>query len=155
MLMQDSNFREIPKMVSLAQELGVENLTFSYLQGTGSDELNTFGVAFLRELFIEAKTVAANAGTQVFLPPLTKQKVEKCFCMERVVLSSAGEVYPCPPLEPGYSADCRALSFGNVVRQELMEIWESENYRKFRQQVLNGEFPASCSSCGFKTYHVP
>lgn len=154
-VIQDSNVHEIADYVELAGRLGVENITYSFLHGTGSDELNTFGVRKMEKAFGKAMETAGKYNINLGMPALRKRSVQRCFCMERVVLSSAGEVYPCPQLEPGYSKDGYTRSFGNVKEKRLIDIWNHDDYRGFRHNVLTGNFPPECTNCGFKTYHVP
>jgi MoaA/NifB/PqqE/SkfB family radical SAM enzyme len=36
---------------------------------------------------------------------------------------------------------------GDIVRQDLEEIWESPSYREFRDGFTSGAFPAACRTC--------
>lgn len=36
---------------------------------------------------------------------------------------------------------------GNILKENIVEIWNSEKYKKIRSQMLNGEEPEDCKSC--------
>ena len=44
-------------------------------------------------------------------------------------------------------ACCRSHPIGWIQNQTLEEIWNNENMREIRRQVLNGERPAACEPC--------
>ncbi len=75
--------------------------------------------------------------------------------MERAVVLVTGKVFPCHAMAPGYKTPTRNLSFGDVRRTPLLEIWNSPEYREFRSRVLTEDFPAVCQGCEVKAYLVP
>lgn len=42
---------------------------------------------------------------------------------------------------------CRSKSVGNINKQDLKSIWNSERYREVREQFLRGERPTECGIC--------
>lgn len=44
-------------------------------------------------------------------------------------------------------ACCRSHPVGWIQKETLEEIWNNENMREIRRQVLNGERPAACEPC--------
>jgi len=42
---------------------------------------------------------------------------------------------------------CRSHPIGNIQDSTLEEIWNNDNMRRIRQQVLHGERPAECEPC--------
>jgi len=42
---------------------------------------------------------------------------------------------------------CRSHPIGNITENNLEEIWNNENMRRIRHQVLNNERPQECSPC--------
>ena len=44
-------------------------------------------------------------------------------------------------------ACCRSHPIGNIQDHTLEEIWNGDNMRSIRKQVLNGERPSECAPC--------
>lgn len=62
------------------------------------------------------------------------------FCMHPftgVATREDGGIKPC----------CRSWNVGNVQEQSLEEIWNNDNMKRIRKQMLNNERPAECISC--------
>jgi radical SAM protein with 4Fe4S-binding SPASM domain len=56
-------------------------------------------------------------------------------------IESTGEVYPCCAYDSSNGA------MGSLKESSIEEIWTSDNYKKLRSQMLNGEIPAGCEGC--------
>lgn len=151
----EENLHEVPAFVSLAAQLGVEHVTYSYCTDTATGNLRAFGPERLQELFRQAHEAGKRLQVNVDTPPLQKSSREICFFMERVVALLPGAAFPCHAMAPGYKTATRNRSFGDVRRIPLLEIWNSEEYREFRRRVLTGDFPAECEGCEVKSYLVP
>jgi MoaA/NifB/PqqE/SkfB family radical SAM enzyme len=64
----------------------------------------------------------------------------KTFCMHPftgLATREDGGIKPC----------CRSWNIGNVKEQSLEEIWNNDNMKRLRKQVLNDERPPECISC--------
>ena len=60
-----------------------------------------------------------------------------------------GRALPCciaPFSMRGYDS----FTLGDARRQRLAEIWNGEDYRTFRRQLLSDEAPVSCANCGLR-----
>ena len=154
-VMLEHNLHEIPAFVSLAAQLGVEHVTFSYCTDTATGNMKALGTERLQDLFLQAREEGKKLQVNVDTPPLQKSPREICFFMERVVALLPGEAFPCHNMAPGYRTQSRNRSFGDVRRTPLLEIWNSPDYREFRRRVLTGDFPAECAGCEVKSYLVP
>lgn len=113
-----------------------------------ADEVNISGVipstpvkeiCSLNTIFGESDTLHKN-----YCPFIQE---EKCF------VKWNGDVSPCMQLlHSSYTylfeekRKVAAYSFGNLQRNSLEEIWNSERYREFRKKVKNFEFP-DCTLC--------
>lgn len=67
-------------------------------------------------------------------------KMSKTFCMHPftgLATRQDGAIQAC----------CRSHPVGWIQDQTLEEIWNNENMREIRRQVLNGERPAACEPC--------
>lgn len=67
----------------------------------------------------------------------------------------------CASLMSNKREELRKLAFGNIHESSMKDIWESPEYRKFRQQVVApyGQVPDQCKSCRFyntkRPLHAP
>jgi MoaA/NifB/PqqE/SkfB family radical SAM enzyme len=155
MVILEQNIHEIPAVVSLAAQLGVEHVTFSYCTDTATGKLEAFGAEALQDLFLKAREEGKKLHVNVDTPALQKSPREICFFMERAVALLPGEVFPCHAMAWGYRTSTRNRSFGVLPQTPLLEIWNSPDYREFRRRVLTGDFPAACEGCEVKSYLVP
>jgi len=151
----EQNLHEIPAFISLAAQLGVEHVTFSYCTDTATGGLKVFGAEVLQELFHKAREEGKKLHMNVDTPPLRKNPKEICFFMERAVALLPGEVFPCHAMAPGYKTLTRNRSFGDVRRTPLLEIWKRPDYQEFRRRTVRRDFPAECADCDCKAYLVP
>ncbi|KAB2887268.1 MAG: radical SAM/SPASM family putative metalloenzyme maturase [Desulfobulbaceae bacterium] len=103
----------------------------------------------------QARSIARQLGIELFLPPLQASVERSCpFITEKAAFVSInGDIMPCHFLWHSYS--CRVLDediqvqervFGNIREQSLEEIWQSADYRQFRQQAGSCNY-APCWSC--------
>jgi len=154
-VLQAANLSDVGPFTRLAGDLGVDSVTYSYCLGSDTGVLTTFPEDALSAAFAEAARWAEHGGVDVGYPPLRPSTAERCSFMERAVLTRTGDVLPCHAMAPGYRSPDRAVSFGNVSRQPLTEIWTSAGFARFREAVLSGAFPEVCENCSCKAYLVP
>ena len=152
-VVQESNVDEIVPFVGLAKTLGLEAVTFSRCLDR-IDDRPGLGPDVLERAYAEARVVADRAGLVIFTPPTVRPAEERCFFMEKAVLLASGEVFPCHTLANRRCAGQPAQGFGNVREETLGSIWERSDFRSFRDRVLAGDFPESCSGCPSKAWHV-
>jgi len=106
-------------------------------------------------LFARARESADAAGLEFHLPELQASRERTCLFMKSnsAFIDVNGEVMPCHFLWHSYS--CRvngervpvqARSFGTLSRQTLGEIWLSQPYVEFRQEVMQAGY-APCWTC--------
>jgi putative metalloenzyme radical SAM/SPASM domain maturase len=117
-------------------------------------ELDEESIATTKEIFRKAREIAAEHKVELSLPPLAATQNRTCTFIENdaVLIDVNGTVSPCHQLwhtqtvhmdEPKHIS-CR--SFGNVLEQDLLEIWRSTPYQQFRQAVQQYDYPF-CHSC--------
>ncbi|HWI40634.1 MAG TPA: SPASM domain-containing protein, partial [Verrucomicrobiae bacterium] len=106
-------------------------------------------------VFEEARGVAEKAGIDLKLPALTPREKRRCEFVEGggAFVSWDGGVHPCYFLWHGYQ--CHPLGwkqtvtprlFGHVVEMGLLQIWNSAEYRTFRENVIRYDYPM-CAGC--------
>jgi len=162
-----SNIHELPGLVKLAGELGIENVI---LQGMGEfDDTMGESLAFHhreigKEIYQEALQLGKHLGVAVSLfppdqfdeetirvtPPREiindslKMEIPKGYRKDcdvpwkEAVITTTGDVLTC----------CAASKpIGNILQTPFEEIWLSPDYREFRKKVISKEPPLMCITC--------
>jgi len=117
-------------------------------------ELDEESITTTKEIFRKARKIATDYNVELSLPPLAAKRNRSCTFIEddAVLIDVNGTVTPCHQLwhtqtvhmnEPKHFS-CK--SFGNVLEQDLLEIWSSTPYQQFRQAVQQYDYPF-CHSC--------
>lgn len=119
------------------------------------EEWDTDVTDIAEEAYHRAEDVARRYGVALDLPPLTAAAERSCrFITDRAVfIDTEGEVMPCHALWHDYTiymnGDKKRLhrrSLGNISENELPDIWQSSEYREFRDEASRYEYPF-CHSC--------
>jgi MoaA/NifB/PqqE/SkfB family radical SAM enzyme len=153
-LMTKTNMAELPKAVELAASLGVDELyaiNLDYVVTREHEDLKAFGCPELREGFMhildEARTIARRSG--ITFRPYPLDPVEAAICegnpLKILFVACDGWVSPCTYLGlsgrtsilryfEGRAITVPRLRFGNVMHQDLLDIWNGPAYQAFRQQ---------------------
>lgn len=118
----------------------------------------------LEERFAALRTAASQTGVTIHTPRLSPKSADQPACSENVqqalFISADGQVSPCVfanipvneagPVEyarKGRSTPYHRVTFGNVARELLPEIWRKESYRRFRANLAEGRPPEICMTC--------
>lgn len=111
----------------------------------------------VKKSFDEAVKKAGKSGIELILPGISPGGAKKCDFIERgsVFISVSGDVHPCHFLwhkyqchVSGWKKYVNPVSFGNLRDNNLLEIWNSEEFKKFRTDVARYDYPV-CSNCSF------
>ncbi len=111
----------------------------------------------VEQVFEEARRTAQEEGLELHLPETAPRNTRKCDFVEKngAFVSWDGRVHPCYFLWHryrcfigGWEKKVKPRVFGDLREKDLGEIWNSREYRSFRQNVLRYEFPF-CYDCGF------
>jgi MoaA/NifB/PqqE/SkfB family radical SAM enzyme len=162
------NIHELPDMVDLAGELGADEVIASnltYVAKPGYEILRAYSLQGASPEYLaiiqEARKRARDWGLGLRIYPLEPKRV--CFCearpLEALHLSWDGFVSPCVYLTLPVRGDTMAkvhegesyripmTRLGNVNEAELLDIWNSEAYRRFREPFAARK--AICGDAGF------
>lgn len=170
-LMTKTNMAELPEAVEMAASLGVDELyaiNLDYVVTPEHDDLKAFACPSKKKSFErsvdEARERARRAGLTFRPYPLDPEEVAACEANPTKILfiSSDGWVSPCPYMGlagrsdiprsfDGQSLRVSRLRFGNILEQDLMEIWESQAYRAFRRQFERRLTEAVALAVGMET----
>ncbi len=138
------NLHQIPKMLAIAEELGVDSLIFT--------KINSGPNADLESILLDADDRAWIGSLPPYdghveviwaYTPWTKEERMACYWPQHMTyVTVEGHVTPCC----NYYDD-REMTFGNVFESSGEEIWNNEGYRAFRKRLLNGDLPPTCWTC--------
>jgi putative metalloenzyme radical SAM/SPASM domain maturase len=107
-------------------------------------------------IFAAAEAVAAKTGLDLRLPEVALKEQRKCSFVEdgSAFVSWNGDISPCYFLwhryecfASGWNQTVKPKVFGNLNQQDMLQIWNSQEFSSFRQGVLAYDYP-SCASCG-------
>ncbi|MBC8019139.1 MAG: radical SAM/SPASM family putative metalloenzyme maturase [Verrucomicrobia bacterium] len=105
--------------------------------------------------FERAREVARQTGLDLRLPEIVPRGRRSCDFIEQggAFISWDGSMHPCYQLwhkchsfANGWLHPVQPRIFGNVVDQEVLDIWNSEGFRSYRENVLRHDYP-SCAGC--------
>ncbi len=158
------NLQELPAILDLAKELGVDSFLVNGLlpcsEEMDGQELYAKSPAEEnprhREVFDELKRRAERCGLRLVLPSLHMKDTGRC-ALALGVVSWDGEVSPCyettygrPYYYFGEQHQFKHISFGNINETDLQDIWHGKAFRTFRQDVREGRLPGQCQKCPVK-----
>ncbi len=145
-IVMNDNVAEVPAFVRLAATLGLDAISFYRAREYPSERLVAVEDGAMASAVAEATALALEHRININFadPKLSKERV--CVFMQGAYLWLSGEVLPCHRMEPpGHSWPVRI--FGNLRDHSLIEIWNSPEYREYRQKVVRGNLQDVCRGC--------
>jgi len=113
------------------------------------------GSVELYEVFAEAEAVAREEGIELRLPQPAPRERKSCDFVSNggAFISWNGSVHPCYFLwhqcrsyAGGWLHPVQPRVFGNLANESLLEIWNGQEFRTYRENVLKGDYPF-CPGC--------
>lgn len=113
--------------------------------------------AGVEDVFEDARRTAESEGIDLALPEAAPRNTRRCEFVETggAFVSWDGDVHPCYFLWHRYSCyvggiekNVKPWVFGNLSDKDIIGIWNSPQYRQFRDAVSQYRFPF-CFDCGF------
>lgn len=146
----DSNIHELPDLVRLAAEIGIEEVKVVYLTVFDENLLQEtlWGKEEkVKKYFEEAVKVGEETGIVLKLPHMVGEDIARenhhkdCFVAWRdFFLGSDGYVRPCMSTPVQF--------FKYDMNRPFMEMWNSEEYQNYRQNVNDNErMDSPCKRC--------
>lgn len=157
------NFNEIRSSVSLAKELGIREIYFSYYIpyiGDGADLDLLSGEAYkvgLVDPFEDLTSWISGAGVRFAYPGLSPRFSRACpFASNRALfIRCDGVVFPCLYFSRSWNTkvlgtlrEIREFPLGDVAKDSLIDIWRSKYSEMFFRLSFN-QLP-SCLECPFR-----
>ncbi len=158
------NIAELPDLVQLAADLGVDEVYAQRLVLTGhgvatrEHSLHGRGGARLADIVARAEAVAARTGVALrasgrqpilesFAVPDDPQPQRGCWRPWRsAVVTASLRVLPC--CIASFVAPYEELELGDLRAQSWAEIWNGAAYQRLRGGLLSGAPKPECRSCG-------
>lgn len=143
-VLSKANMAQVPQLVAIAEELGVDHLIFTKLNaGPKPDQEPLLLSDEDREALLALPAYEGPVEVVWAITPWTKAERMDCYWPKSMsYVTVEGDVTPCCNY-----FDSRELSLGNVFQQDGAEIWNGEPYREFRKQLLSGHLPHHCQVC--------
>ena len=131
-------------------------------QGISLDLKRLFAFSYeahadLLDVFAAAETVAQQNGIALHLPATSPRQHQPCpFVSDGgAFISWDGQVHPCYYLwhpcrghAGGWEHPVQPKVFGNLADTDLLTIWNSPDFRAYRENVLRADYPY-CAGCNF------
>jgi MoaA/NifB/PqqE/SkfB family radical SAM enzyme len=157
------NLAALAGVVKLAHTYGADGVAVQYLQDfvdvngispshrrmlkfVESEALGAADAADVERHFAEARAVAQELNVGLQLPPFPNAGMEAgglCpWPWHGAYISFAGEAKPC-----SLAARNGALSFGNMLKDGVVQVWRGDAYREFREGHLSGKLGSLCQAC--------
>lgn len=111
----------------------------------------------IEERVLLLKELCNKKGINIILPRIIPQSERKCGFIsdDTCYVAWDGMVVPCQQLSHSYVCyhfgrrkTVRRKIFGNIAEEDLLTIWNSEDYLRFRRKVKEFDFP-HCGDCVF------
>jgi len=150
MTMMKSNIQELPDLIRLAADIGIEEVKAVYLTIFSEDLMHESlwnCKDEIQEIFEESINIAKNNNIKLKLPYLQGEDVagekyhKDCFVGWRdLFIGSDGYVRPCQ------STPVKLIKMDE--HNPIEEIWNSELFQNFRYSVNSPDFmPVNCKQC--------
>jgi len=153
-LMMKKNINELPSVVDLAHELMADRVVATNLDCVVKfldEKLHIFSCNSPKRKFVEkieeAKAKAENLKIPFYAYPVELRPTAVCDAdpLRNIFFTWDGMVAPCvyaslpirqgfiPRIFCGKQYKIPRLSFGNIIREDLLDIWNKREYREFRR----------------------
>ncbi len=148
----EKELQAISMLAEIKQEFDARDLRLNL---TGLLEADYQISEHAEKIFTRAKSIAAAGGVELTLPPLRAQTNRSCRFIdeEAVFIAANGDIVPCHFLWHTYNSrvlggdiEVQPRVFGNLMRDTLEQVWQSEEYQRFREEAGKNVY-APCWSC--------
>jgi len=166
-LMLKENIRELPLLIDLAKEIGIEEiilLNIIQISNTQQDDKRVFtsnNEEPYKELIKETVRKAKQKHIRLAMPRLSPGEMAVCNenPLKNLYISVEGEVSPCVYLYPpvpspfkrvfcGEEESADKISFGNIFHEPFGQIWNKKAYIEFRKSFImrQEQYRETCQS---------
>ena len=150
-LIQKENFHEAKKIMILCKDLGFDDLSFQVqMTGWGKKEWEDNNkkqdinyknnLKIFDEIIEEGKNL--DFKVNIIDSNLLSFKKQCSYPWDTPYVNTEGKVTPCCMIP-----DPKVLELGNINNFHFKDIWNSENYQKFREDIKNNNIRDFCKNC--------
>lgn len=147
------NYSEIPEFIELVNSL--RNGFKTTIQFTRMlhdfPEVNGLFIEIPSDIIKKAEKFIAGKDIQIVWNqdvPKNKPSIKQCTAWSMPFIFVNGDVISCCASNEANKREFqKKYKFGNVFEKSFKEIWFSENYTKFRYNVIKGKTPLQCKDC--------
>lgn len=148
-----NNLKEIPGIVSLASKLDIKEIVVQNMQSWGKEEYREnekrqYSLFFEEQVNVEiffqrARELADSQGVKLTLPLFKNSKLTCTWPWTSCFITTEGFLTPCCNCP-----DPNVFNFGNLLVNDLKDIWNGCEYNRFRMKLNNsGHLPKICNNC--------
>ena len=163
------NIYELQDILAIGKQLGVNYLIVPGLEPYTEEMANMvlYGRKIspqYRELFVKLIQKGRGYGINVVLPFLKANRFRHCLvgkCLMSCSIDWNGDLHPCSSLSYerdyyylGKKTSRPRVTFGNINKQDIYDIWDSKEFKQFRHNVLIGRLQPYCRNCLTKDWVI-
>lgn len=156
------NYGELPRLMDYASQVGASRLVVSnYIPiSRGEEHLTLIGRGDPGGIMLRLGVLAFKHGIEVVKPNFQPKATRRCPFIEArgLYIRWDESVAPCinyahswTSTLDGITRTLKPITFGDIGRQSLSDIWLSEDYLRFRLTIKAGSLP-SCLDCDLRLY---
>lgn len=162
------NIHELLPYIDLAKNTGVGRIVVSHVITFSAKQKEEALYNHIdpkhQKLWDNAMSKARNLGIHLVLPPLQPLENSKCRFRpwECFFVSWKGDIKPCctylhplPLFYKGKKVTVPVTNFGNVHKENILKLWYSSSYSKFRDQILIKKYTDICKNCLYSKELIP
>ncbi len=164
------NYKQLPKLIKLARELGVIEITVSNIVPLSEEYEKNLACYIncgedseeIEKLKHEISLLVLENNVNVILPNFSLRTERLCPFIDKTAafIRWDGGVSPCiyyahnwKPVLYGIRREIKAVVFGNINNRHLIDIWRSPDYALFRFRAKFFHMP-SCLDCPVQEYCI-
>ncbi len=143
-VLSKANLQQVPRMLAIAEELGVETIMFTKLNASSNDALAELQLGDEERAWIRSLPPYRGKVRVVWsYGSWTHAERVNCYWPQQMsYVTVEGDVTPCCNYY-----DSREIKLGNAFEQDGAAIWNGEPYRAFRRRLMSGDLPDRCRTC--------
>ncbi len=150
-IMIKENLHEMPRLVELAHELGIDRVSFTDVHySIDGKPITNQAVRMAKDpelmkkigrIFGETKMIAKKLNVKLDLPSVQTHKVRgRCYQpWTMLTVTTKGYVRPC--------CGTHNIFFGNILQEEIEDIWNNEKFMDWRRRMRSDNPPPECLIC--------
>ncbi|MFH1545293.1 MAG: radical SAM protein [archaeon] len=149
-VVMEENLSELKEFVLLAKELGIKKILFvGMIEFKGNESFAVKDKDLFEEKKQEILTKAEEEGIQIIGFPSERKDMGACYLpWNSLYINAEGKVLPCCfVMQRDSKRIIEECVMGNAKKQGIKEIWNSENYKGFREKLKSKNLPNICRNC--------